>query len=376
MKLRNSLLPAMALAAVLALVTLTPTADAAGARSVSGATAGADTPTPPTIDLPNGKPLAPGDEIVQSWTVVPGGTRQRTYLSYESEAGLTIKDTVSVQNYGNVSLNLRIYATDGINTADGKFALLPGDQEPTDVGSWIQLAQGNVTVPAGQQVTVPYTLTVPPGADPGDHTGGIVASSEVPTTTADGNTVILSRRTGVRLYLRVQGQLRSNLVAEDLGVSYRAGMNPVDGKVKVRFRIANRGNVRQSGTYRVEVAGAFGTGKHRFADRAFPELLPGQSVEIAQEADGVPGLFVASATVVVSPAAGGDVAAAEPTTRTARTFAPPVLPMAVVVLLLAALVVLRVIRHRREPDEVAGSASDPLDGPGGSDHDEREPVLV
>ena len=326
-----------------------------------------------TIALPNGKPLQPGDEIIQSWTVVPGGNRQRSFLSYESESGLTIKDSVSVQNYGNVSLNLRIYATDGVNTADGKFALLPGDQTPTDVGSWITLAQGNVTVPAGQQVTIPYTLTVPPGADPGDHAGGIVASSEVPNKLPDGNTVILSRRTGVRLYLRVQGQLRSNLVTESLRVSFRGRANPFSGKVRVRFRVVNRGNVRQAGSYQVKVSGALGTGTHKLGLRDFPELLPGQSVEVAQEVSGVPALFLARATVTVTPKAGGDVAASQPTTRSARAFAPPVLPLVIVVVLLGGLVVWRVLHHRRDPDSTDDVLGDPDGGP---DADDRESVLV
>ena len=323
--------------------------------------------------FPNRSAIQPGDEIIQSWTVVPGGNRQRSFLSYESGSGLTIEDSVSVQNYGNVSLNLRIYATDGVNTADGKFALLPGDQAPTDVGSWITLAQGNVTVPAGQQVTIPYTLTIPPGADPGDHAGGIVASSEVPSKLPDGNTVILSRQTGVRLYLRVQGQLRSNLVPESMNVTYRGQMNPFTGTVRVRFRIVNRGNVRQAGTYRLTVSGAFGTGKHDLEPRDFPELLPGQSVEVAEEVTGVPALFLARASATVTPKAGGDLAASQPITRSARAFAAPVLPLLVFVVLLAVFVVWRVMLHRRDPDLAGEAMADPDEG---SDAGDREPVPV
>jgi len=349
-----------------------------------GSARAADTTTPPpttatapttSLELPNGKPLQPGDEVIQSWTVVPGGEGQRAYFSYESDGGVTINDSVSVQNYGNVSLNLRVYATDGINAPDGSFALLSGDQKPADVGSWITLAQQNVTVPAGQQLIIPYTLTIPAGADPGDHVGGIVASNEVATKPGKKNTLLVFRRTGVRLYLRVYGQLRSNLATEDFRVSYDGGLNPSNGKVRVRFRLVNRGNVRQAGSYHLKVEGAFGTGKHDLGEESFPELLPGQSIEVAKNVRGVPALFVAKASVIVTPKAGGDEAASQPTRRSARTFAPPLLPLLIVVVLLAFLVVWRIVRRYRNPDDSDGNEID--ENPGGdSGPDEQESVLV
>jgi len=349
-----------------------------------GSARAADTTTPPpttatapttSLELPNGKPLQPGDEVIQSWTVVPGGEGQRAYFSYESDGGVTIQDSVSVQNYGNVSLNLRVYATDGINAPDGSFALLSGDQKPADVGSWITLAQQNVTVPAGQQLIIPYTLTIPAGADPGDHVGGIVASNEVATKPGKKNTLLVFRRTGVRLYLRVHGQLRSNLATEDFRVSFRGGINPTDGKVRVRFRVINRGNVRQAGTYHLVARGAFGLGKHDLGERPFPELLPGQSIEIAEDVSGIPTLLVAKALVTVTPKAGGDVAAAQPTRRSGQAFAPPILPLVILAVLLAVLVVWRIVWHRQHPDD--SEADDDPHGPAdGSGSDEQDPSLV
>ena len=328
-----------------------------------------------SLALPNGAPLKPGDEIIQSWTVVPGGDGQRAFFSYDSDGGVTISDSVSVQNYGNVSLNLRVYATDGINNPDGSFALLSGDTKPTDVGSWIALAQENVTIPAGKQLLIPYTITIPAGADPGDHVGGIVASNELPTKPGKVNTLLVFRRTGVRLYLRVRGQLRSNLSTEAFRVSYDGGLNTANGKVRVRFRIVNLGNVRQAGTYRLTVKGAFGTGKHDLGERAFPELLPGQSIELAEDVRGVPALFVAKASVTVTPKAGGDEAASQPTRRSAQTFAPPLLPLLIVAVLLAFLVVWRIVRRYRNLDDSDGNVIDGNPG-GDSGSNEQESVLA
>lgn len=311
----------------------------------------ADAASETTNQLPNGSPIEPGDEIVQSWSIEPGGNAQRSTLTYDSEAGLIIRDSVTVRNFGNVSLNLSVYATDAINSNDGSLVLLSLGETPKGVGSWISLAQELVTVPAGKATTVPFELTIPPGADPGDHTGGIVASTESTGRDAQGNTVILNRRTGVRLYLRLRGELRSNLVAEGLSVRYSPSLNPFDGRLSARFRIVNRGNVRESGTYQATLSGAFGSGKKVIEPVQFPELLPGQSVEVVAEASGIPGWFSATATVVVTASPGGDVTASLPTVRKSRVFAAPLLLLLLLAVALATFAGWRMMtRWRRGED--------------------------
>ena len=341
--------------AALAAVLIALPANAVGAATPQRANRSSE-PTTSTPTRP--APLKPGDEIIQSWAAVPGGSNKRSNLTYDADGGSTIKDSVTVQNYGNVQLNLRVYATDAINTVDGQFDLLAGDKAPTDVGSWVSLAQENVTVPAGQQVTIPFTLTIPPGALPGDHIGGIAVSSRATSTTANGNRVIVDRRTGVRLYLRVRGELRSNLVVENLKASYRASFNPWGGRLSVRYRIVNRGNVRQAGTYRAELAGAFGSGRHRLPETAFPELLPGQSVEVFQVANGIPAYFVATARIDITPSAGGDAALGDARVQRASVFAPPVLLLVLAMVLLAGFIVRRLLARRNVLPEDSGDIDD------------------
>lgn len=126
------------------------------------------------------------ENYTHSWSIGPAGSLDpnqpgnRSNLTYDATPGSTITDAVVISNFGNVQLNFRIYATDAVNAEDGQVDLLLGDQQPTDVGSWVQIAQENVTVPPGMELTLPITITVPPDARPGDHVGGIVASSPAP----------------------------------------------------------------------------------------------------------------------------------------------------------------------------------------------------
>src|SRR5699024_7766773 len=68
-----------------------------------------------------------------------------------------------------------LLASDGVVGESGAFDLLPSDVEPTDTGAWIDIEE-EVALAAGESAVVPFTITVPEDALPGDHPGGIVAS--------------------------------------------------------------------------------------------------------------------------------------------------------------------------------------------------------
>jgi hypothetical protein len=147
----------------------------------------------------------PTVEQVHSWSLAPGGSSDpvqagnRVDLAYDAVPGTTIDDAVTFYNYSNVTLNFRVYATDAFNNDTGEFDILPGSDEPTDVGSWVALAQENITVVPCSQATIPLTITVPDDASPGDHAGAVVASSATSGSNSDGQTVTVDRRTGTRM---------------------------------------------------------------------------------------------------------------------------------------------------------------------------------
>lgn len=319
-------------------------------------------------DAPTGDPSQP--QVVESWAVAPAGSDDpsqpgnRPYLSYSAAAGSTVTDAITVYNYSNVPLTFRIYASDAFNTEDGSFDVLPGDQDPIDVGSWVALPQENLTIPAGQQATLPISIAIPADATPGDHVGAIIASSRAEGTGADGKVIALDRRTGTRLYLRVDGPVEPNLLVEDIRPSYDPSLNPLGGKATVTYTVANRGNVRLGGSTYVTAAGPFGLMEARSADQELPELLPGEEVTFTVELDGVPAGVLDTATVHIDPApVAGDADTLEATSQSAQTLA---VPWSVLALLVVAGLAVFAWRRFRRHGGTGPTGPAPTAGPGPS----------
>jgi len=316
--------------------------------------------------VPPTEPLPPAAEtettsppvVEESWALSPAGSleadtaAQRPDLTYEADAGTVIEDAVTLFNFGTVQLTFRVYATDAFNNAEGQFDLLSGDQQPVDVGSWVTLPQEMVTVPPGKQVTLPITIKVPAGTAPGDHTGAILASNQSTGTGPEGGAVTLDRRTGTRLYLRVNGPLFPELAVANVETTYHHALNSLSGSADVTYRIENRGNVRLAGTASVTIDGPLGLGKRTVALPDISELLPGEDVELTVKVLDVPALMVAFTTVKVEPADGaGDGSSA--TSGDDTTFVPPLTVLLTLLFLLLAVLARRsYMRHR------AGSGTD------------------
>jgi hypothetical protein len=297
------------------------------------------------VDLPQGT----DETIVHSWALAPAGSTDptqpgnRPILTYEAAPGATIDDAVTLFNYSNVQLTFRIYATDAFNNEDGAFDLLPGYEEPTDAGSWVTLPQGNITVPAQSQATMPITLHVPPDASPGDHAGAVLASSVARGTGPDGKVVDVDRRTGSVMYIRVDGELTPELAIENVETTYHPSLNPLRGTADVTYRIQNRGNVRLSGRHSVSISGPFGFGKHGKPVEDVPELLPGDGVTVRVTFEGVPAGVVDFTKVHLDPSPiEGDEDGLRPVNRGGIALALPI----TVILVLLALGLARYARRR------------------------------
>lgn len=332
------------------------------------------TTVPPTT-VPPTTPVEPADgsetqptEIVESWALAPAGSSEvdgagnRPELTYVADPGAVIEDAVTLFNFGTVQLTFRIYSTDAFNNDEGQFDLLPGDQDPTDLGSWVTFPQEMVTVSPGQQVTLPITITVPPDAAPGDHAGAVLASSPTLGTGEQGDVVTLDRRTGTRLYLRVNGALTPELAVADVETSYEHSLNPLGGSAKVTYRIENRGNVRLGGTATVSIAGPFGLGEKTVTLPDVPELLPGEDVSLVLDVDDVPALMLDRSTVRVTPTGAevdGDV---EVATGGDLMFAPPIAALLVLLAFIFGLSARRrYVRHRAGAPVTAAPSAEAQD---------------
>lgn len=296
-------------------------------------------------------PGAVGDAEVHSWTLVPASDEPdraasyRPNLSFDLAPGTTVEDAVTVFNYSTVPLNFEVFATDAFNNPDGDFDLLATDEEPVDVGSWVTMAQGHVTVPAKGSATVPITIAVPADARPGDHVGAVLASAPVTGAGPGDQVVTFDRRTGTRLYVRVDGPTQAELAVSQVRTDYRPSLDPLGGSAEVTYRIENIGNVRVGADHVAAVSGPFGLLAQRSSRATVEELLPGEGVMIKTTIDGVAATGVAFTDVDVDPRPVGGAADLSSASGGAITVAPPWTLFALV--LVAALAVYARHAYRR-----------------------------
>lgn len=357
-----------------------PSDDDGSSSEASADPASVSEPTlPPSDELTPGLPVPDDAGVVHSWALAPGDgstlAGERPNLAYEVAPGGQVDDVVTLYNFSNVPLTFGIYATDAFNNDDGSFNLLAAAELPTDVGTWVTMPVDSITVPAGKQATFPITIKVPVDASPGDHVGALLASSSAVGTGLDNAIVTLDRRTGTRLYVRVSGQLRSELAVEDLKTDYDSAANPLGGGAQVSFRIVNRGNVRLAGTQQVSVAGPLGVLRESLAVEDIPELLPGESIEVAKSFDDVAATGLMFAKVELSPRSPVGNDELESSARSASTRAVPYTVLAALLLLILARLARRAyVRHRNSVVAVDASGTVVIVPDEVIDADQRQPL--
>ena len=291
-----------------------------------------------TLVLLSTAPVARADD--DTWTVVPSGS-MRPYFYAEGAPGTVLQDTVSVRNPGDAPLTVRLRGADADNTADGGFTVR---RRATDTGAWISFARMtaagrrvpvgavSVKIPAHTRAAVPFTMSVPAGAAPGDHPGAIVASTG-------------GRSAAVRVHLRVAGPTLSALTVEHVAV--RGG--------RISYELVNRGNTVLAPRLAVTADGLFGRVLDR-APHALPvELLPGRRVTLTEPWPHAPALDSVAVRLTVT-AAGG---ARDETEARARFVPWGAVAGAAGGLAATAALLFFVVRRRRRPAPDDGASEQP-----------------
>ncbi|MEU5153925.1 DUF916 domain-containing protein [Glycomyces sp. NPDC021274] len=306
-----------------------------------------------------------------TWGVNPSsqdGPDGRAAFDYELDPGDTLIDFVGVSNFGTEPITVDLYASDAYTTETGTFDLLPSDQDPVDVGSWVGFNEPQLVIAPQTRLDVPFALTVPADATPGDHVGGIVAAVTESTTDASGNEILVERRVGARVHLRVQGDLEPGLVPESDDEAFHYTWNPIEpGDLSFEYAVENTGNVRLQGTLVARVSGPWGLLQEEFIVAELPQILPGDRYEGTARLEGVWPLLYEHLELTVRPEAVNEVDAEVPLpSRADETglWAPPWTQLAVVALIVLALRIWIKARRRKRGKAVqAGPESDPKPGP-------------
>ncbi|MFE3266290.1 hypothetical protein [Streptomyces sp. NPDC059215] len=227
------------------------------------------------------------------WSVVPsaGTGTGRPYVYAEGTPGTVLQDTVSVLNPGARPLTVRLRGADAATTGrGGPTVRTSGGGAGT--GAWIAFAEErrghraaagtvSVRVPAHTRADVPFSVSVPPGASPGDRPGAIVASAG-------------GRSSVVRIRLRVGGPALPALTVEH--VTFGGG--------RVSYELVNRGNTVLTPRLAVRADGVLGRVLDR-PPRTLPvELPPGRRTTLTEPWPDPPVLDAVDVRLTVT-AAGG-----------------------------------------------------------------------
>lgn len=297
-------------------------------------------------------PAAAAGEDDVTWTVRTASNSlgsDRTSFGYTIDPGGSITDGIVVANHGQRPVDLKVYASDGATSEGGQLALLVAGAPSRAVGVWLTPDSSTLTVAAGQTATVPFTVRIPENATPGDYAGGIVTSLTVPDA---ANGVNVDRRLGIRVNLRVGGQLAPSLAVEDMSVSWNGGLNPfAGGDATVTYTLHNTGNATLAAQPAAQVSGVFGLFAVDAAPGAeVPQLLPGESWTTTVTAQGVPPVLALIGSATVTPLmkdAAGSLSPIDAVSGTAVGIAVPWTLLALIALVVAAAVLLLRGRRRR-----------------------------
>ncbi|MER5441002.1 hypothetical protein [Streptomyces sp. NPDC002790] len=218
---------------------------------------------------------------------------------------------MAVTNESGKSLEVSLRGADGEGRGDRKKA--------KDTGAWIRFAEESVKIPARTRAEVPFTVSVPAGATPGDHPGAVVAR-------------VAGRDAAVGVHLRVSGPTLSALTVENVRVD----------KGAIAYDVVNRGNTTLAPRLAVRADGMLGATLDR--SRALPvQLPPGRRVSLTEPWKNAPALDAVDVKVTVT--AGGG--AADSATASARFVPWPVVGGILAVLAGAGCAVYWYLRRRR-----------------------------
>ena len=277
---------------------------AVGALALGGGTAtAADNGTWSVFPQPSAAGKAAGSKAL---------TPDRQYFYLEAAPGTTVRDKVSVANLSDQPMTFQLYGADAYNTPrDGGFALRSPDQKQTGVGAWTHLGVSTLTVPPRTRADVPFTVTVPAGAEPGDHSGAVVAlDTAVEGTSTSGSVAVgIRRAVGARIYLRVSGPTVPALAVSHVRIARSEPLVPGLGgsTATIHYTLANQGNVTVHPKVVLKATGWLGgTVLSTKPTDLGIDLLPGQSVQLTAPWPHPPQFDHVSLTVSVS---GTDVSA-------------------------------------------------------------------
>lgn len=149
--------------------------------------------------------------------------------------GQTAAGQAKIFNPSEVAQTVKLYIRDLEYTDQGTPSINDGEQ--TDVGSWGTFDQTEMTLQPKKSVIAQFSITVPAGADPGDHIGVAIAESS-----PSGSEIKIVKRVATRVYVTVPGDAFRSFEIQKVTVQLDSLLFPSTVLTSVQLR--NTGRVR------------------------------------------------------------------------------------------------------------------------------------
>lgn len=190
----------------------------------------------------------------------PAVPTSRNWFLYSLPAGQSKEDAVVMSNASKVPITALLYPADSTHSSDGGFSLKQLSEPMTGLGSWVRLFPDprpdfakrvdssildwcgpafdgagpaatelkdadrtvlaswcvgkpttEIVIPPAAEVNVPFTITIPTSASPGEYTGGLMIQNQLPKPDPSQTGIQLTTRVGVRIYETVPGSVIRDL---------------------------------------------------------------------------------------------------------------------------------------------------------------------
>ncbi|QQS17846.1 LysM peptidoglycan-binding domain-containing protein [Candidatus Saccharibacteria bacterium] len=213
--------------------------------------------------------IAPANPLV-------GNLRSRSIFIHTLKGGETVEDGVRVFNYSKEARTVKLDAVDSIAAVDGSFSCKQNSEKKTEVGLWIRLSVKEVVVQPGANETVPFTITVPKEAGPGEHGACITAQDTKNIGSKSEGGIALGFRNAIRVAITVPGKIVKQLNIKNIAI----GRND-KGNYTVSPVSKNTGNVSLDATSRAQLKSIFG--QQTPVQKATYPVMPGATTGWAFE---------------------------------------------------------------------------------------------
>jgi len=164
----------------------------------------------------------------------------RRWFIFQARPGQLTRGELLVRNTGPEPKRIELAGTDAVTAGGGGYAF--SSFTPSHAGSWLRLARRSVTLRARGSAVVPFTITVPRSASPGEHFAGITAIDAAEVAAVSAQRAAL-RHTGAVILTRAGIAVQVDLPgARIFRVAFRGARLAVSPSgARLALQIANTG---------------------------------------------------------------------------------------------------------------------------------------